>query len=376
MTKYKNLYCIYVYSIFHLSLYMRKLFSFLIICLFGMTILLPSVDASVRIRTRTPSYQANTHYYQTTQNYNSAYYKPHQNQSVVYYGNPYTVQNWTTTRTYYFSSTYLQWYTYYSTPTPGYYYYLPVTNNGIIQVQPSSNQTYWQQNQYYTPQNYAPGTSGRYPTQGQYYYPQNYGYVITVAAYPWCNKANILVGGQEWSACNSTDRSKSSSNQSWWFFGGDVQSTFLSYNGMGNSLAWQGKQSRASSWYQGACASGYRLPTRGEWETAIFYARQNNRSVATLLDLAYNGAFYGYRDSAGNVTLSARADVNWAYWTSTTDGSTPTILHLASWYAWYRTDGTDYVRNIDTTRWQYSDTGLALVASNYSELANVRCIKN
>ena len=145
---------------------------------------------------------------------------------------------------------------------------------------------------------------------------------------------------------------------------------------MGNSLAWQGVQTRSSSWTHGPCASGYRLPTRGEWETAIWYARQNGVTLASLLSLSYNGGFYGYRDNAGNVTLSARTDVNGAYWSSTVEGSSPVVLHLASGYAGYRTDGTDYARNIDTARWQYNDTGLVLVQSNYSEIANVRCIKN
>lgn len=253
LTKYKNLYCIYVYSIFHLFLYMRKFLSLLLVSVFAMTTLFPAVDASVRIRTRTPAYQTTNTYYQNIQPYNTL-----QNTSVVYYGSPYTIQNGNTTRTYYYSPTYLQGYTYYSTPTPGYYYYLPVLNNGIIQVQPAYNQTYtypqhnqyYQNNQYYTPQNYNAGTSGVYPQQNQYYYPQNYMYVTTVSTYPGCNKANILIGGQEWSACNSTDRATSTSNQSGWFFAGDVQSTFLSYNGMGNSLAWQGKQTRTSSWTQ------------------------------------------------------------------------------------------------------------------------------
>ena len=99
-------------------------------------------------------------------------------------------------------------------------------------------------------------------------------------------------------------------------------------------------------------------------------------TLASLLSLSYNGGFYGYRDNAGNVTLSARTDVNGAYWSSTVEGSSPVVLHLASGYAGYRTDGTDYARNIDTARWQYNDTGLVLVQSNYSEIANVRCIKN
>jgi uncharacterized protein (TIGR02145 family) len=285
-----------------------------------------------------------------------------------------------TGQAYYYSEYYQSGYTYYSGPKPGYYYYFTVPN--------TQNSHYYNQggyvtytntnpgNGYYTPQNYAGGTANvaQY-TQGQYYYPQNYPYTTTVTTYPGCTRADITIGGQVWSGCNSTDRNTSTAGQSGWFFGGDTQSTFLSYNGMGKSLSWQGKQTRSASWTTGPCASGYRLPTRGEWETAIWYARQNSTSLASLLSLSYNGAYYGYRDSAGNVSLSARADVNGAYWTSSVEGSNPTVLHFASNYAGYRTDGTDYSNTSSSYRWQYSDTGLSLVQSDYSEIANVRCIK-
>ena len=343
---------------------MRKNISLFLVWLLALGVTLSSVDAtSSRMRTRNPA-QYNTAPY---------YVAPVQTTQPVYYGNPYITNNGTSSQTYYYSQTYIQWYTYYSTPTPGYYYYLPVRNTNVYVQNAYTNQN----NRYYTPQNYTVGTPRtQVYSNGQYYYPNNYPYVTTVSTYPGCNKANILIWGQEWSGCNSTDRNTSSSNQSGWFFGGDLQSTFLSYNGMGNSLAWQGRQTRSSSWVNGPCASGYRLPTRGEWETAIWYARQNGVTLASLLSLSYNGGFYGYRDNAGNVTLSARTDVNGAYWSSTVEGSSPVVLHLASGYAGYRTDGTDYARNIDTARWQYNDTGLVLVQSNYSEIANVRCIKN
>ncbi|MFZ2255469.1 MAG: hypothetical protein WAW59_04225 [Patescibacteria group bacterium] len=324
-------------------------------------IMIQTAEGATRIRTKNPA-----------QYTTSPYYAPAPVVHPVYYGNPYTVNNGATTQTYYFSPTYIQGYTYYSTPTPGYYYYLPVRTN-VVYTQPVYN---YHTNQYYTPQNYTQGTATVHvQNQGQYYYPSNYPYVTATSTYPGCNKANILIGGQEWAGCNSTDRNTSAYNQSGWFFGGDTQSSFLSYNGMGNSLAWQGRQTRSTSWTYGPCADGYRLPTRGEWETAIYYARQNGTSLASLLSLSYNGSFYGYRDTSGNVTLSARTDVNGAYWTSTFEGSNPTVLHLASGYAGYRTDGTDYSRTVDTNRWQYTDTGLYLTQSNYSEMANVRCIK-
>ena len=337
---------------------MRKTFVLFFLSLFIVSFNLPVVDAATRIRKNTPAR------YTTTQ------YRPPV--STTYYTTQY-VGSSVSTNTYYYSQTYLQGYTYSSTPTPGYYYYPNSTNtNSVVQIIPAHSNS----NHYYTPQNYTPGSAAvTVYSNGQYYYPGNYTYVTTVASYPGCNKSNIIIGGQEWSACNSIDRNTSSSQQSGWFFAGDMQSTFLSYNGMWNSLAWQGKQTRNSSWTQWPCAEGYRIPTRHEWETAIFYARQNGKTLATLLGLPYNGAFYGYRDSDGNVTLSNRADVNWAYWTSTIDGSNPTILHLASGYAGYRTDGTDYSRSYNSTRWQYGETGLSLIQSNYSEIANVRCIK-
>lgn len=342
---------------------MRKILALLALLSILFPLFVQTADAATRIRTRNPAR------YTTT----PTYYVPAPVQP-VYYGTPYTTYNGVTTQTYYFSPTYIQGYTYSSTPTPGYYYYPSVNTNGVVQIIPANSTS----NHYYTPQNYTAGTANvTVYNNGQYYYPNNYPYTTTSGVYPGCNKSNIIIGGQQWAACNATDKGTSSSNQSGWFFGGDTQSSFLSYNGMGNSLAWQGRQTRSTSWTYGPCADGYRLPTRGEWETAIYYARQNGVSLATLLGLSYNGGFYGYRDSAGNVTLSARADVNGAYWTSTFEGgSNPTILHLASGYAGYRTDGTDYSRSSDSVRWQYTDSGLYLVQSTYSEIANVRCIKN
>ncbi len=279
---------------------MRTLFVTLALSLFIVSLSAQTADASTRTRKSTPARLTATQYYTVA---------PTQ---TVYYGNPYTVTNAGTTQTYYYSPTFIQGYTYYSTPTPGYYYYLPVKTNTYY-TQPT-----YTNNAYYTPQNYAQGTVTVYTqNQGQYYYPSQYPYTSTITSYPGCSKANIVIGGQEWSSCNATDRGTSHQDQSGWFFAGDTQSTFLSYNGMGNSLAWQGKQTRTQSYAQGPCASGYRIPTRGEWETAIFYARQNNTSLAAMLSLPYNGSFYGYRDSDGNVTLSARADVNGAYWSST-----------------------------------------------------------
>lgn len=336
---------------------MKKFLSLLAVTAIISGILIDSVDAaSQRIRKRVPARQTVVQYY------NQPVYTTTTNRPV-------------TNQSYSYSETYIAGYTYYSTPKPGYYYYYgtPTSSQQTVYVQNPYAQ--YQNNHYHTPQNYPTGTTNTPVTQ-VYYYPSNYTYTSTSASYPGCSRTNILIGGQEWAGCNATDRSASAVDQSGWFFGGDAQSSFISYNGMGNTLSWQGRQTRAQSWTQGPCASGYRLPTRGEWETAIYYARLGGTSLASLLSLPYNWAYYGYRDTAGDVTLSHRADVNGAYWTSTLEGNTPTVLHLGSSYAGYRTDGTDYSRSSNSTRWQYSDTGLALVQSQYSELANVRCIKN
>lgn len=338
---------------------MRQFITFFVVTLLLWSLLPQSIHAnSPRIRKNIPAIHT-THQYiaPTTIVYNWSYYDG----------------DTITTQAYRYSPTYIQGYTYYSTPRPGYYFYPNIETQNRIYVNPGHAIS----NQYYTSQNYAPGSATiTVYSNWQYYYPHQYGYTSTRSAYPGCNKSNIIIGGQEWSACNSIDRNRSSSEQSGWFFAGDIQSTFLSYNGIWNSLAWQGKQTRNSSWTQWACATGYRIPSRSEWEMAIFYARQNGTTLATLLWLPYNGAFYGYRDSDGNVTLSKRADVNGAYWTSSIEWSNPTILHLASSYAWYRTDGTDYTNSHSSTRWQYTEKWLVLTQSNYSEIANVRCIKN
>jgi hypothetical protein len=170
-----------------------------------------------------------------------------------------------------------------------------------------------------------------------------------------------------------------SDDRSGWFFANDMYSSFVGYNGLGNRIEWQGKVIPESNWNDGPCAEGYRLPTRGEWETARYYARLNNTSLKSLLSLPLNGAYRGYKDSNSDVRLEARYDVDGAYWSSTVEynngGYFPVVLHFNSSYAGYRTDGTDYSYSSNSYRWQYTDTGLELVGGTSSELANVRCIK-
>lgn len=197
-------------------------------------------------------------------------------------------------------------------------------------------------------------------------------------SYPGCSRADIVIGGQVWAGCNVYDRNIGSESKSGWFFANDLYSSFVSYNGQNQRLEWQGKVIPQSSWGDGPCAAGYRLPTRGEWETARYYARQNNVSLATLLALPVNGAYRGYKDSNSDVRVEARYDVTAAYWSSTVEyngGYFPVVMHLGSTYAGYRTDGTDYSQRYNGYNWQYTDVGLELVTGTSSELANVRCIK-
>ena len=72
----------------------------------------------------------------------------------------------------------------------------------------------------------------------------------------------------------------------------------------------------------------------------------------------------------------SRLSVAGAYWTRTYDGDTSIIMHIGSSYAGYNTTGTDYGYANRGYDWNLTDTGLELLRSTTSELANVRCIKN
>jgi hypothetical protein len=208
------------------------------------------------------------------------------------------------------------------------------------------------------------------------YQPQ--GYTTPYGRYPGCNNPDIIIGGQIWASCNALDKNTGSDNKSGWFFARDSRSSFIGYNGFGARLEWAGKVYPDTNWTNGPCADGYRIPTRSEWETAMYYARLNGVSLNTLLTLPTNGSYRGNRDTNGDIILESRYDVNGAYWTSTfeySNGYFPTVLHLGSTYQNYRTNGTDYSYQRNSYNWQYTDIGLSLVAGTSSEMANIRCIK-
>jgi hypothetical protein len=243
--------------------------------------------------------------------YNSYYQAPVY--QTPYYQAPAQVYSTSAGSTYYYSSNYVAGYTYYSTPTPGYYYY----SNIPTQTAPS---TATQQGQYYFSPNYIQGyTYYSTPTAGYYYYyntttanqnnyyqtPQNNSNMICTvinnmyqctqnsygpvsSTYPGCSSADIVIGGQIWASCNAVDRNAGSTNRSGWFFAGDTQSTFTAYNGSNATLEWMGKQTQAGAWTTGPCASGYRLPNRGEWEVLQSYARANSSTIANLIGLQSN----------------------------------------------------------------------------------------
>ncbi len=201
-----------------------------------------------------------------------------------------------------------------------------------------------------------------------------------VLAYPGCDRADIIIGGQVWAGCNATTQSKGSSVKSGWFFAGDKTASFLSYNGFDQRLEFQGKYKRQDwGWTVGPCARGYHLPTRGDFETSIYYSRLNNTTLASLLRLPQNGGYKTYRDSDGDIMVESRTNVAGAYWTSTKEdiyGVRNIVLHLGTSYAGYRMDGTDGVYNYDKYTWQYDDAGLELVGGEVTEMANVRCIRS
>lgn len=245
---------------------MQKIISILIsICLLFVTIA-PVADASVRIR-KGRNMQTTTPYYQTP--YHAPYYP-----SQIYQA-PVQVTHMSVGSTYYYSPSYVAGYTYYATPTPGYYYYTNIPTQSTTQ----SHST--QQGQYYFSPAYIAGyTYYSSPNPGYYYYfntnnsyynnnsyqtPQNndglicmvinnmyqclnnaYGPVLS--SYPGCGTADIIIGGQIWASCNALDRNIGSTNRSGWFFAGDAQSTFTSYNSSSATLEWVGKQTRDRSW--------------------------------------------------------------------------------------------------------------------------------
>ena len=150
---------------------------------------------------------------------------------------------------------------------------------------------------------------------------------------------------------------------------------YTSANGIGATLGEYRRFSRPKGWTVGPCAFGYRLPTRGEWETALLAARVNNVSISRMLALPYNGSYRGYRNIRNQISLDARINVGGAYWTGSPATDTPYVLHLDSDYLGYRTDGTDQSPIVSGSR-LYETNGYELIPGESAEFANVRCIKS
>lgn len=364
---------------------MKKISSvFLSICIIFITFI-PVADASVRIRNwrLNQSNTIQTPYHQQYQTYNqsqiyqnggnSYYFSPNYVSGYTYYSYPTPwyylyntqlqdapmIQEWK----YYFSPIFVQGYTYYSTPTPWYYYYFPTT--GIYKYENVINNTHepirngWM---------ICISTNGDYRCSNNSYRP-------IYSTYPGCSSPDIVIGAQIWASCNALNRNGGSPSKSGWFFAWERNASFISYNGVSTSLEWMGKQTLEKSWNIGPCANGYRLPSRGEWETLRSYARANESSVASLISLPQNGAYQGYRNTNGDIVVSGRLSVDAAYWSSSQNGEIPMVMHIGSSYAGYNTSGTDYGYRYTGYQWTYTDTGLQLIESTTGELANVRCIR-
>jgi hypothetical protein len=371
---------------------MNKILAGFLTLVFLFVTMAPSADAASRVRKTL----RNTH---MTTPYAPQYQMPVY--QTLYYQSPKPVYSNSAGSTYYYSSSYIAGYTYYSTPTPGYYYYSNTPAQTVVN-------TATQQGQYYYSPNYIAGYSYYpTPTPGYYYYhgstaathtptpivhhQNNANLICTIVGniyqctqstygsmssiYPGCNSADIIIGGQIWASCNALDRNAGSTSKSGWFFAWDSQSTFVSNNGSNTTLEWQGKQTQTSAWTTGPCASGYRLPNRGEWETLQSYARANSSTISSLIGLQSNWAYQASRNTGGDITITSRLPVSAGYWTSTMDGSTPTVMHIGSRYAGYNTTGTDYGYVNTSSQWSYTDTGLELMTSTTGELANARCVR-
>ncbi len=219
------------------------------------------------------------------------------------------------------------------------------------------------------------------------YYPSMYGntyipsytYIQDSSTYPGCGQADIIIGGQIWASCNVYSKSTGSNEKSGWFFAKDSKASFVSYNGLWAPLEWKWKVKSMSSWYRGPCANWYRIPSRWDWETALYYARLNKTSVSNLLNLPTNGGFRGQKDSDGDVLINGQLDVLGSYWTSSVEFGNyakPIIMRINGVYQNYRLDGTYYSQKDSGYQWQYGENGLSLVTATSSDLANVRCIKN
>lgn len=195
--------------------------------------------------------------------------------------------------------------------------------------------------------------------------------------YPGCSNPDRIVGGQMWASCNALTKGRGSDTRSGWFFAGARFSAFSSYNGLSSILDSERKISQIDT-RNGPCASGYRLPTRGDWETAMMYARWNQTTLAWLLGLPYNGSYRAFQADNGDSEIESRDGFLGAYWSSTIEdisGTRPIILHLGVSDRGYRGDCTDGAYSQDTYRWNDGGSGIELVAWELTEIANVRCIR-
>ncbi len=200
---------------------------------------------------------------------------------------------------------------------------------------------------------------------------------VSTFAYPGCARGDMIIGWQMWAACNATTKGNSSTNISGWFLPGGKNPVFLSQNGT------LGLSSYRTFWNpvdvkNGPCAKGYTLPNRWDWETAIYSARLNQTSLANLLALPQNGG-WSILKTNNQTSLQSQQNVYGSYWSSTIEdiyGDKPIILHLGSVYGNTRMDGTDGVYGETGNTWQWTNTGLGLVSSESTEIANVRCIRS
>lgn len=79
------------------------------------------------------------------------------------------------------------------------------------------------------------------PTSGYTYTQYNPGY-------PGCGRADIIIGGQIWAACNVAGGSNGATGVSGWFFANDLRASFVSANGQNTRLEWQGKVIPVANW--------------------------------------------------------------------------------------------------------------------------------
>ncbi len=198
-------------------------------------------------------------------------------------------------------------------------------------------------------------------------------------AYPGCANADITIGDQVWASCNAVSRSEGSDLLSGWFLWGQTLPTMLSKNGATKLYEEILRSTSRSDFTRGPCATGYRIPTRYEWESIIFTSRRNGSTVAAILSLPLNGSRVITRDAKGKITNVQVTTFDAAYWTSSTvtfGGKTPMVMHIGQRSGYNRYDTTDGGYSKSGYGWQWKSDGKELVESSVNEIANVRCIRD